>query len=120
MIELALQTKREEDQGGNTPGVSTFEPAPTFCQIIFPGRSSFSRASTVERAEYGAPGGPRAGKGSITSSNGAACCTVDHRVKTGSASQSTDLNLIDLVTLSNRRSPFRVIELRQLRPLWNA
>ena len=62
MIELALQTKRKEDQGGkggNTPGVSMFEPAPTFCQIIFPGRSSFSRASTVERAEYGAPGGPQ-------------------------------------------------------------
>ena len=35
MIELALQTKRKEDQRGNTPGVSMFEPAPTFGQIIF-------------------------------------------------------------------------------------
>ena len=42
MIELALQTKRKEDQRGNTPGVAMFEPAPTFCQIIFPGRSSLA------------------------------------------------------------------------------
>ena len=57
MIELALQTKRKEDQRGNTPGLSMFEPAPNFGQIIFPGRcsSAFLVASTVERAEYRGP-----------------------------------------------------------------
>src|SRR5580704_13187563 len=57
MIELALQTKRKEDQRGNTPGLSMFEPAPNWGQIIFPGRcsSAFLVASTVERAEYRGP-----------------------------------------------------------------
>src|SRR4029077_4702437 len=52
MIELALQTKRKEVRRGNTPGVSMFEPAPTFGQIILP-RGSPPASLPPQRARAG-------------------------------------------------------------------